>query len=266
MNKINIFSSLSVLAFLVACSSGGSTAPGGETLKAEVNEVDKTITTRSPSCEITATSAVFNPEGTVNTVHYELSGNKLIIDDETEFSGNNSSIYGTWTSSGPECTQMNMCEIVNISQTSVSHQIDVSKVCAFDYFSSEFSGMDEGVAAEVKKIDCSNGTATMGDLVITLKINEYSATKQSMTVSTADTSCTLITETKPLTEALCTVANKDKIEDDMYTTGNGDEFFGCYIGLIFGGMDLGDFDLGDFEMLTAKAQVKAFSKALSSLK
>lgn len=262
MNKINIFSSLSVLAFLVACSSGGgSTAPAGETLKAEINEADKTITTRSPSCEITATSAVFNPEGTVNTVNYELSGNKLIIDGETEFSGNNSSIYGTWTSSGPECTQMNMCEIVNIGQTSVSHQTDVSKVCAFDYFSSQFSGMDEGVEAEVNKIDCSNGTATMGNLVITLKINEYSATKQSMTVSTADTSCTLITEIKPLTEALCTVANKDKINDDMYSSGNEEEFFGCYMGILFGGMDF-----GDVEMLTAKAQVKAFSKALKSIK
>lgn len=268
MNKINIFSTLSVLVFLTACG-GDSVAPVGDSQVAEVDVENKTITVRSPSCEITETAAVFNPEGTVSVLNYELSDSALFVideyDEKTSYSGNNSSIYGSWTSSGPECTEMNICETLTITETSISNQPDVSRVCAFDVVSGMFMEMGGGIGTEIKKIDCSNGTATMGNTVITVKINEFGPTKQSLKVSTDSGSCSLETEIKPLTAALCTVANADKINEDTYVSGNDEEFVPCFIGLTLGGFDM-DFETSDDGFAKASSKVKAFSKALSTLK
>ncbi len=236
------FSCLALLAIGCGDSSSATNSPSETTIQqypAEIDEQAKTITLTHPTCEqISETEVRFNPEGK-EIWEYELSGNSLDLYDgntSMEYRGNNSSLYGTWTTAETKCEAYGLCANVEISSTSVTISPDMSGVCAFDYivasFFSEVTDQGEKIIPSNNKTNCNSGTVDIAGETVSIKISKLNDTGIEMTAAVGDQECQLNMNDKPLTASLCTIENLDYIDDDKVYESNMEEFMECYLDLL----------------------------------
>ena len=267
IKKYGIFG-FSALA-LLAIGCGDSSTGSGTTLQtypSEINEEAKTISMTIPTCEqISNTEVHFDPEGEKNTFEYELSGTSLFLDDGfdiTEFTGNNSSLYGTWTIADLQCIMEGFCEILDITPTSVTRTIDVSDVCAFDYMVanmfSEESDDGKEVIPDFTKSSCTSGSIYLNGKAVNITITEFDESTVDMTLIADGTKCRFYMDAIPLTASTCTIENIDYIADDVVMKTNMEEFFECYLPLT---MD--DYNYYQGYALEKAKKLKSMSKLFS---
>lgn len=274
IKKYGIFG-FSALA-LLAIGCGDSSTGSGTTLQtypSEINEEAKTISITLPSCEqISETEVRFDPEGNNATLEYDLSDGSLFIDDGfdvTEYTGNNSSLYGTWTMADEECEENGLCETLKITSTSVSRSVDMSGICAIDYMVASMFA-DESLDGEAEipeytKTSCTSGSINMDGVTLDIKIDKFTETGTDVTLTIDGEKCRMYMNAKPLTSSLCTIENIENIEGDMYMENNMEDFMGCYLAIIMQGFE--DFenmeDYEDFTLEKAK-KLKNMSKIFSA--
>ncbi len=267
IKKYGIFG-FSALA-LLAIGCGDSSTGSGTTLQtypSEINEEAKTISITLPTCEqISETEVHFDPEGEKNTFEYELSGTSLFLDDGfdiTEFTGNNSSLYGTWTIADLQCIMEGFCEILDITPTSVTRTIDVSDVCAFDYMVanmfSEESDDGKEVIPDFTKSSCTSGLIYLNGKAVNITITEFDESTVDMTLIADGTKCRFYMDAIPLTASTGTIENIDYIADDVVMKTNMEEFFECYLPLT---MD--DYNYYQGYALEKAKKLKSMSKLFS---
>jgi len=230
------FSALALLA--IGCDSGSSTTSGTFESKATVDEQAQMITLKYPSCEeVSATEVRFDPEGGSTEYTYNISNDTLYLTETyfneiTVYTGNNTSIYGSWTSAGLECSQMGLCEKLEVTSTSVKESLDISSdFCAFDALMAEQGGgMTEGM--DIVKTDCNSGSANMGGQEMKLNISKFTNSGMEFTISLGSTNCKMKIDAVPLTASLCKVENLENISEGMYMDSNEEEFMTCFMPIL----------------------------------
>lgn len=261
----------SCLALLAAGCGDSSSSSGASALSypAEINEEAKTISMTIPTCEqISNTEVHFDPEGEKNTFEYELSGTSLFLDDGfdiTEFTGNNSSLYGTWTIAEEGCEEFG-CDKIKITSTSVTRTTDMSGICAFDYMVasmfSEESDDGEEVIPDYTKTSCTSGTINMQGKIINVNISKFNETGTDVSVTVDGQKCRMYMNAKPLTASLCTIENLELIEDGMFMENNMIEFMQCYIPLFMDGFE--EYGSNSDLILEKSKKLKSMSKIFSA--
>lgn len=229
-------SSRSVSGVNIESSSSVTTV---RSYSAEIDEQAKTITLTIPFCkQISETEVRFNPEEK-EIWEYELSGDSLdlyVDHSSMKYTGNNSSLYGTWTSAERKCEVYGLCTKVEISSTSLTMTSDISGACIFDYMVvSLFSGLSDpgdNTIPSYSKINCNYGTIDIGGKTVNLDIAKYTENEIDMTLIVDGQKCKLNMNSKPLTASLCTIENLVYIYEGVVTETNMEEFMECYIPLV----------------------------------